>query len=91
MPTTTGEGAGSTSASTGWDEEYDLVVLGAGAAGMTAALVSAIEGMRTLFIDKSYLVGGTTAFSSGSVWIPNNPEPRGNGITGVAVTARLYL
>jgi len=91
MPTTTGEAAGSTSAATGWDEGYDLVVLGAGAAGMTAALVSAIEGMRTLVIEKSDQVGGTTAFSSGSVWIPNNPEQRRNGITGDAETAREYL
>ena len=44
-----------------WDEEYDLVVLGAGAGGMTAALVSAIAGMRTLVIERSDQVGGTTA------------------------------
>ncbi|HWT79945.1 MAG TPA: FAD-dependent oxidoreductase, partial [Candidatus Methylomirabilis sp.] len=74
-----------------WDEEYDLVVLGAGAAGMTAALVSAIEGMRTLLIEKSNQVGGTTAFSSGSVWIPNNPEQRRHGISGDAEKAREYL
>src|SRR5512144_3279701 len=79
------------SAPAGWDEEYDLVVLGAGVGGMTAALVSAIEGMRTLLIEKSDQVGGTTAFSSGSVWIPNNPELRRNGITGDAETAREYL
>lgn len=75
----------------GWDEEYDLVVLGAGVGGMTAALVSAIEGMRTLLIEKSDQVGGTTAFSSGSVWIPNNPEQRRNGITGDAEAAHEYL
>ncbi len=91
MRTTMGGGAGSTSTSTGWDEEYDLVVLGAGAGGMTAALTSAIEGMRTLLIEKSDQVGGTTAFSSGSVWIPNNPEQRRNGITGDAEAAREYL
>ena len=77
--------------SQGWDEEYDLVVLGAGAAGMTAGLVSAIEGMRTLVLEKSDQVGGTTAFSSGSVWIPNNPEQRRNGITGDAGAALEYL
>ena len=87
----TSKGAGVRSAPTRWDEEYDVVVLGAGAGGMTAALVSAIEGMRTLLIEKSDQVGGTTAFSSGSVWIPDNPEQRRNGITGDAEAAHEYL
>jgi len=43
-----------------WNEEYDIVVLGSGAAGLTAALVAAVEGMRTLLIEKSPHVGGTT-------------------------------
>jgi 3-oxosteroid 1-dehydrogenase len=88
---TTGAGRDVRPTPTRWDEEYDLVVLGAGAAGMTAALVSAIEGLRTLLIEKSDQVGGTTAFSSGSVWIPNNPEQRRNGITGDAEAALQYL
>jgi succinate dehydrogenase/fumarate reductase flavoprotein subunit len=76
---------------TRWDEEYDLVVLGAGAGGMTSALVGAIEGMRTLLIEKSDQVGGTTAYSSGTVWIPNNPQQRRLGITGDAEAALEYL
>ena len=40
------EGAGLGSIPTQWDEEYELVVLGAGAGGMTAALVASIEGLR---------------------------------------------
>ncbi len=75
----------------GWDEEYDVVVLGAGAGGMTAALVSAIQGMRTLLIERSDHVGGTTALSSGSVWIPDNPQQRRLGITGDAGAALQYL
>ncbi|MBI4191149.1 MAG: FAD-dependent oxidoreductase [Betaproteobacteria bacterium] len=74
-----------------WDEDYELVVLGAGAGGMTAALVSSIEGMRTLLIEKSDQIGGTTARSSGTVWIPNNPEQRRLGITGDEAAARTYL
>src|SRR5574337_525300 len=91
MRMTTDEGADMRSAPTRWDEEYDLVVLGAGAGGMTAALVSAVQGLRTLLIEKSDQVGGTTARSSGTVWIPNNPEQRGLGITGDAEAAREYL
>ena len=71
----------------GWDLEYDLVVLGAGAGGMTAALVGAIEGMRTLVVERTGRVGGTTARSSGTVWIPDNPLQRREGITGDARVA----
>ena len=56
------------------------MVLGAGAGGMTAALVAAVEGMRTLLIEKSDQIGGTTALSSGTVWIPNNSQQRELGI-----------
>jgi succinate dehydrogenase/fumarate reductase flavoprotein subunit len=73
------------------DQEYDLVVLGAGAAGMTAALVAAIEGLRPLLIERTGQVGGTTARSSGSVWIADNPQQRRLGITGDAEAARQYL
>jgi 3-oxosteroid 1-dehydrogenase len=74
-----------------WDEDYDLVVLGAGAGGMTAALVAAIEGLRVLLIERSDQIGGTTARSSGTVWIPNNPEQRRLDITGDEASARAYL
>ncbi len=73
------------------EEEYDLVVLGAGAGGMTAALVSSMEGLRTLLIERSDQIGGTTARSSGTVWIPNNPEQRRHGVEDDEVAARTYL
>jgi succinate dehydrogenase/fumarate reductase flavoprotein subunit len=81
----------STSANPAWDEEYDFVVLGSGAAGLTAALVAAIAGMRTLLIEKSEYIGGTTARSSGSVWTPNNSYQREAGITGDDQAALEYL
>lgn len=74
-----------------WDEEYDFVVLGAGAGGLTAALVASIEGMRTLLVERSDQIGGTTARSSGTVWIPNNPEQRRLDITDDAARVRTYL
>ena len=76
---------------TQWDDEYELIVLGAGVGGMTAALVASIEGLRTLLIEKSDQVGGTTAYSSGTVWIPDNAQQRQLGVTNDAATALEYL
>ncbi len=53
-----------------FDAEYDLIVLGAGASGMTAALAAAAEGARVLVLESTGRVGGTSARSSGTLWIP---------------------
>lgn len=74
-----------------WDETFDVVVLGAGAGGMTAALVSSLEGRRTLLLEKSERIGGTTARSSGTVWIPNNPCQRHLNPADDSAAARSYL
>ncbi len=72
------------------DDAFDVVVLGAGAGGMTAALVAALEGRSVLVVERSDQVGGTTARSSGTVWIPDNPAQRDRGIDDAAA-ARTYL
>ena len=59
-----------------WDLETDLLVIGAGAAGMTAALVGALEGLKTILCEKSDMVGGTTATSAGTVWIPGSRQSK---------------
>jgi succinate dehydrogenase/fumarate reductase flavoprotein subunit len=71
--------------------EYDVVVLGAGAGGMTAACVAAAEGLRVLLIEKSPFVGGTTALSGGMVWIPANSKAAQLGVADTIERARLYL
>lgn len=70
--------------------DFDVVVLGAGAGGMTAATVAARHGLRTLLIERSAVVGGTTAFSSGTTWVPGNPH-LGAGAAEDAAQARAYL
>jgi succinate dehydrogenase/fumarate reductase flavoprotein subunit len=49
---------------------FDLVVIGAGGAGMAAALFAAIDGKKVLLVERTGFVGGTTAWSAGTTWVP---------------------
>ncbi|HZR88015.1 MAG TPA: FAD-dependent oxidoreductase [Bradyrhizobium sp.] len=70
---------------------YDIIVVGAGAGGMTAAAVAAAEGASVLVIEKTAFVGGTTAWSGGMVWIPANAQMREVGLADTPEKARQYL
>src|SRR5215470_12366991 len=54
------------------ERQVDLLVVGGGAAGMTAALTAAVLGLDVLLVEKTEVVGGTTARSAGSLWVPNS-------------------
>ncbi len=51
-------------------EAFDIAVIGAGGAGMAAALFAAIDGQRVLLVERTAFVGGTTAHSAGTTWVP---------------------
>jgi succinate dehydrogenase/fumarate reductase flavoprotein subunit len=70
---------------------YDVVVIGAGAAGMSAALFSAIQGAKTLLVEKTGFVGGTSALSAGSIWIPNTRHASAAGASDSAANVEKYL
>src|SRR5258708_38695952 len=72
-------------------DAYDVVVIGAGAGGMTAAAVAAAEGLRVLLIEKTEFVGGTTAWSGGMVWSPVNAKMKHGGIDDSLSDAADYL
>lgn len=72
-------------------EDYDIVVLGTGAAGLTAAITAHECGARVAIFEKSELVGGTSAWSGGQVWIPDNRQMAELGKTDSADAAFTYL
>lgn len=55
---------------------YDLIVVGAGGAGMAAALFGAIAGKKVLLVERTEYLGGTTALSAATTWIPNSQHSR---------------
>ncbi len=73
------------------DIEVDVLVAGAGAAGMTAALVCALQGLDVLLCEKSAQVGGTTATSAGTIWVPGTKQARKAGFSDDIPDARRYL
>jgi succinate dehydrogenase/fumarate reductase flavoprotein subunit len=50
--------------------EFDLVVVGAGGAGLSAAVFAALQGAKVLVVEHTEGVGGTTAWSAGTTWVP---------------------
>jgi 3-oxosteroid 1-dehydrogenase len=56
----------------GFDETFDWVVVGSGAGSMASALVMRAAGKSVVILEKTPLVGGTTAKSGGVIWVPNN-------------------
>jgi 3-oxosteroid 1-dehydrogenase len=73
--------------------EVDVVVVGAGAAGMCAALAAAAQGLDVVLVEKSGYFGGSTARSGGGVWMPGNYALRAAGqVSGQDMEqAKLYL
>jgi len=60
--------------------EVDLLVIGSGAGGLSAAVTAAHLGQKVLVAEKDAQFGGTTAWSGGWMWIPRNPLARAAGI-----------
>ncbi|MGB3886990.1 3-oxosteroid 1-dehydrogenase [Gordonia sp. (in: high G+C Gram-positive bacteria)] len=71
-------------------ETFDVVVVGAGGAGLAAALTAANKGLKTVLIEKSPYWGGSTSRSGGGVWIPNNSVLKRDGVQDTPEEARKY-
>lgn len=76
---------------TNWDYTTDVIVVGTGGGGMTAALVAKQAGLDVLLIEKSEYYGGSTALSGGGLWIPNNYLLQRDGLDDSFEKAQTYL
>jgi 3-oxosteroid 1-dehydrogenase len=62
-----------------FDHTVDVLVVGSGGGGMTAALAADASGLNTLVVEKSAQFGGSTALSGGGIWVPGAPSQRKQG------------
>jgi 3-oxosteroid 1-dehydrogenase len=74
-----------------WDDEADVVIVGAGSAGLACAVVAAVEGLSVILLEKGDVVGGTTAVSGGGAWFPANRHTTEVGVDDSPEEALEYL
>lgn len=62
-----------------FDDEVDVLIVGSGAGGMSAALAAGARGKRVLVVEKASTFGGSSALSGGGLWIPGAPAQAREG------------
>src|SRR6185369_8182119 len=72
-------------------DALNIIVLGSGAAGLTAALAAHGPGIRVGIFEKADTLGGTSAWSGGLVWIPDNHHMQEQGLADSGGEATEYL
>lgn len=69
----------------------DVVVVGSGAAGLAAALAASVDGAKVMVLEKSHVLGGTTAMSAAGTWVPANHHMLAAGIQDSAEETLTYI
>lgn len=71
--------------------DCDVLIIGSGAAGLSAAVTAAWHGLKVIVVEKDSVFGGATAWSGGWAWVPCNPLARRAGIIEDVEQPRTYL
>lgn len=74
-----------------WHEHFDVIIVGSGAGGITAAITAAKQGLKTVIIEKGSTWGGSSSLSGGGMWIPNNPVSMAAGLKDSFEEALTYM
>ncbi|KEF54113.1 uncharacterized protein A1O9_09908 [Exophiala aquamarina CBS 119918] len=74
-----------------FDKVSDVIIVGSGAGGLTAALRAKFRGLEPLIVEKTPKIGGTSVYSGGVLWIPNNHVSTAAGLEDSAEKALTYL
>ena len=73
------------------DQAFDLVIVGSGIGGLTAAITARLQGLQPLLLEKTPLIGGSSAWSGGVLWLPNNPLMQREGVADSREAGLRYL
>ena len=76
---------------TNWDDSFDFVIVGSGGGSMCASLLCKSRSKRALIAEKQAKVGGSTGFSGGVWWLPDNPVMKRAGALDSFERARTYF
>jgi len=74
-----------------FEHTTNVVVVGSGAAGLTAAVAARDAGCEVIVLESMDKVGGSSAKSGGGFWIPNNPYMKAAGVDDSYEAALIYL
>ncbi|QHE86743.1 FAD-dependent oxidoreductase [Hydrogenophaga sp. BPS33] len=71
--------------------DCDLLVVGSGASGLSAAVTAAWHGLKVVVVEKAPVFGGASAWSGGWMWLPGNPLAQRAGYRQDPAQARVFL